>query len=39
MTLNNDEKFKDKLTCRLKIDVRNLTNIYSSTQKSQKFPL
>ena len=37
MTMKNDEKFKEKLTCRFKIDVRNLTHFYSSTQKSQKF--
>ena len=39
MTLKNDEKFKEKLTCCFKIDLRNLTNFYSSTQKSQKFSL
>ena len=38
MTLKNDEKFQ-KMTCRFKIDVRNLTNFYPSTQKSQKFAL
>ena len=37
MIMKNDEKFKEKLTCRFKIDVRNLTHFYSSTQKSQKF--
>ena len=39
MTLKKDEKFKKKLTCRFKIDVRNLANFYSSTQKFQKFSL
>ena len=39
MTLKKDEKFKKKLTCRFKIDVRNLVNFYSSIQKSQKFSL
>ena len=39
MIMKNDEKFKEKLTCRFKIDVRNLTHFYSSTQKSQKFSL
>ena len=39
MTLKNDKIFKKKLTCRFKIDVRNLTSFYSSTQKSQKCSL
>ena len=25
MTLKNDEKFEEELTCRFKIDMRNLT--------------
>ena len=37
MTMKNDEKFQKKLTCRFKIDVRNLTNFYLSTQRSQRF--
>ena len=36
MTLKNDENFEEKLTCRFKIDIRNLTNFDSSTRKSQK---
>ena len=39
MTLKNDEKFEQELTCRFKIDVRNLTNFDSSTGKSKKFAL
>ena len=30
MTLKNDEKSEDKLTCRFKIDRRNLTKFDSS---------
>ena len=37
MTLKNDEKFEKELTCRFKIDMENLTNFDSSTQKSQKY--
>ena len=36
MTMKNDTKTEEKLTCRLKIDTRNLTNFDSSTQKSKK---
>ena len=39
MTLKNDEEFEEELTCRFKIDISNLTNIDSSTGKSQKFIL
>ena len=39
MTLKNDAKFEEELTCRFKIDMTNLTNFYPSTQKSQKFAL
>ena len=39
MTLKNDEKFEEDLTCRFKIDTRNLTNFDSSSRKSQKFAL
>ena len=39
MTLKNDGKFKKELTCCFKIDIRNLTNFDSRTQKSQKFTL
>ena len=39
MTLKNDEKSEEELTCRFKIDIRNLTNFDLSTRKSQKFSL
>ena len=39
MTLKNDEKSEEELTCRFKIDISNLTSIDSSTGKSQKFTL
>ena len=39
MTLKNDEKFEEELTCHFKIDIRNLKNFDSSTGKSQKFAL
>ena len=39
MTVKNDAKFKEELTCRFKIDMRNLTNFDPSTRKSQKFSL
>ena len=31
MTMKNDEKSEEELTCRFKIDMRNLTNFDSST--------
>ena len=39
MTLKNDEKFAEELTCRFKIDIRNLTKFDPSTRKCQKFSL
>ena len=39
MTLKNDEKSEDELTCSFKIDMRNLTNFDPSTRKPQKFAL
>ena len=39
MTLKNDEKSEEELTCFFKIDIRNLTNFDPSTTKSQKFAL
>ena len=39
MTLKNDEKFEEKLTCHFKIDIRNLMNVDPRTRKSQKFTL
>ena len=39
MTLKNDDKSKEELTFRFKIDIRNLTKFDLSTRKSQKFAL
>ena len=39
MTMKNDAKFEEELTCHFKIDMRNLTNFVKSTQKSEKFGL
>ena len=39
MRMKNDTKFEDQLTCQFKIDLSNLLNFESSTQKSQKFEL
>ena len=39
MTLKNDAKYEEGLTCRFKIDMRNLTNSDLDTQKSQKSAL
>ena len=39
MTIKNDTKIEEELTCRFKIDMRNFTNFGPSTQKSQKFAL
>ena len=39
MTMKNDTKFEEELTCQFKIDMRNLTNFDLSTRKSQKFAL
>ena len=39
MKMKNDAKFEEELTCRFKIDMRNLMNFDSSTRKSQKFTL
>ena len=35
----NDVKFEEESICQFKIDIRNLTNFDTSTQKSQKFAL
>ena len=37
MTMKNDAKFEEELTCRFKMDMRNLTNLDPSTWKSQIF--
>ena len=39
MTLKNDGKSEEELTCRFKIDINNLMNFDSRTRKSQKFRL
>ena len=37
MTMKNDLKFEQELTCQFKSDMRNLRNFDPSTQESQKF--
>ena len=37
MTMKNDAKFEEEVTCHFKIDMRNLMNFDPSTSKSQKF--
>ena len=37
MTMKNDTKIKEELTCRFKIDMRNFMNFDPSTRKSKKF--
>ena len=39
MTLNSDSRFKEKLTCGFKYDMRNLVNFHPTTQKSKTFTL
>ena len=39
MTMKDDAKFEEELTCQFKINMRSLTNFDLSTQKSQKFAL
>ena len=39
MAMTNDAKFEEELNSQFKIEMRNLTNIDLSTQKSQKFAL
>ena len=39
MTIKNGAKSEEELTCRFKIDMRNLTNFDPSTQKSKKLAL
>ena len=39
MTMKNDAKLEVELTCQFKIDIMNLTNCDSSTQKSKKCAL
>ena len=37
MTMKNDTKSGEELTCQLKIDMKNSTNFGLSTRKSQKY--
>ena len=37
ITMKNDAKFEEELTCQFKIDMKNLTNFGPSTRKSKKF--
>ena len=37
MTLKSNAKFKDKLTCVFKNDMRNLVNFHPTPQKSENF--
>ena len=39
ITMKNDTKFEEELTCQFKIDARNFTNFDPSTRKSQRFTL
>ena len=39
MTMNNDAKIEEELTCQFKIDMKNLTNFDLSTKKSKKISL
>ena len=39
MTIKNDAKVEEELTCRFKIDMGNLENFDSNTWKSKKFAL
>ena len=37
MRLKSDAKFKGKLTCGFKYDMRNLVNFHTTTQNSENF--
>ena len=39
MTMKKDAKLEEEMTCRFKIDMRNLTNFDRNTRKSQKCTL
>ena len=39
MAMKSDTKTEEELTCHFTIDMRNMTNFDSSTQKSKKFAL
>ena len=36
MTLENDTKIEEELSCRFKIDMRNFTNFHPSTRNPKK---
>ena len=37
MTLKSDAKFKEKLNCGFKQDMRNMVNFHPTTQKKENF--
>ena len=37
--MKSDAKFKEKLTCDFKYDIRNFVNFYPTTQKPKNFNL
>ena len=37
MTLKSNAKFKEKMTCSFKYDVKNFVNFHSTTQKFSNF--
>ena len=39
MTLKSDSKFKEKLTCDFKYDMKNFVNFHLTTQKSLQWAL
>ena len=39
VTMKNDAKFEEELTCQFKSDIEDMTNFNPSTRKSQKFAL
>ena len=39
MTIKNNAKFEEELTCQFKTDMKNLTNFDTSTGQFQKFAL
>ena len=39
MTMKNDAKFEEELTCHFKVDMKNLTNFDPITRKSNKISL
>ena len=39
MTMRNDTRFEEELTCQFKIDTKNFTNFDLNIQKHQNFAL